>query len=83
MIQDSDLEGLRLHAAVEELRRYLAGPCTEECVAHGQVGSLADSYNGHRHWTEWYEDHRWTVVALNAILEGDYAYPVVLNSVGR
>jgi hypothetical protein len=29
-------------------------------------------YDGHRHWTPWYEQHRSIVVTLNSILDADY-----------
>lgn len=80
---DAELELARLRASLEEWRRYLAGPCTPECIEHQQIDNLAEPYNGHRHWTEWYEYNRSAVVAVNCLLDGQYDYPVTLNGLAR
>jgi len=67
--------------ALEDYRRYLAGPCEPECMdRHGYslTELLEQPYDGHRHWTTWYERNRAIVVNLNVILSGDYGYPAHL-----
>lgn len=67
-------EAKRLRRDLEVYRAYLAGPC-------GHNGPTAPRcprgpYNGHRHYTAWYEAHRSTVVALNEILAGKFSHTV-------
>jgi len=78
----AELELARLRASLEEWRRYLAGPRGEQCIELEQIRSTSEPYNGHKHYTDWYEDHRGQVVALNAILGGEYDYPALLNHSG-
>lgn len=54
--------------AIEEWREYLAGPCD------AQDGCPEGEYNGHKHYTAWYENNRSTVVALNHLLAGELDY---------
>ena len=82
-ITDSEIELARMRGALEEWRIYLAGPCTDDCIRHGQMDSRNEPYNGHRHWTEWYENNRSSVVALNFILSGEYDYASGLRAIGE
>jgi hypothetical protein len=82
-LTDSEIELAQLRGALEEWRIYLAGQCTAECVAHGQIGSTSEPYNGHRHWTEDYEANRSTVVALTYLLAGEYDYASTLRRIGE
>lgn len=80
-LTDAEIELARLRGALEEWRVYLAGECTMECIEHEQRDSLDEPYNGHRHWTEWYESNRSQIVGLNYLLDGQYDYPVTLRSI--
>lgn len=54
--------------AMVQWREYLAGPCVESCPP--------GPYDGHKHYSTWYDNNRSTVVGLNHfLLEGwDLAY---------
>lgn len=60
----------RLRRDLETFRHYLAGPCN----ANGPMapGCPDGEYDGHRHWNEWYDGHRSTIVQLNMILVGGF-----------
>jgi hypothetical protein len=60
----SEDEATRLRRDLEDFRSYLAGPCSEECDP--------DDHPRHRHFSEWYDEHRAVIVSLNAILEDEY-----------
>lgn len=54
--------------ALEQWREFLAGPCDDKCPS-------PPPYNGHKHYSAWYENNRSTVVGLNHLLEGwDLSY---------
>lgn len=73
-------EATRLRLDLEAWRRVLAGPCDHECIEHEEIEHLDEPYNGHRHWTDHYEENRSAVVAINLILEGTYREEVVDNT---
>ncbi len=60
----------RLRRDIETYRAYLAGPCDH----NGPTAPRCPRgpYDGHRHYSAWYEAHRSTVVALNAILADEF-----------
>jgi hypothetical protein len=61
----SEPEATRLHRDLEVYRAYLAGPCPDDCPN-------ADDGPMHREYTPYYEGNRNVIVALNAILTGDF-----------
>lgn len=82
-VTDAEIELAQLRGSLEEWRCYLAGPCTIDCISHGQIDSLDELYNGHKHWTEWYEGNRSSVVALNHLLTGEFDYATALRQMGE
>ena len=81
-LTDTEIELTQLRGSLEEWRIYLAGPCTEDCVKHHQV-KRGQPYNGHKHYTERYEDNRGSVVMLNRLLSGEYDYASMLRQIGE
>lgn len=85
-LHERELELVRLTGALEELRIYFAGPCVPGERCGGEIATAASCkqpYDGHRHWTRYYEVHRSFVVALNAVLAGDYHYASILREIGQ
>ena len=66
----SEDEATRFRRDIETYRAYLAGPCDHDGPTAPRCPS--GPYDGHRHYSAWYEAHRSTVVALNAILGGEF-----------
>ena len=63
-------EATRLRRDIETYRAYLAGPCDHDGPTAPRCPR--GPYDGHHHYSAWYEAHRSTVVALNAILAGTF-----------
>lgn len=66
----------KMRRSLEELRTFCAGPCGDptdprypNCPFPGEQAEPR-----HRHYTDHYEKNRSLVIALNYILEGEYAY---------
>ena len=78
---DTEIELAQLRGALEEYRAYLAGPCNDPAEGPTAPKCPKGPYNGHRHYTEEYEDNRSTIIALNHLLNGDYSWPVTLRQI--
>lgn len=81
-ITEAELDLNRLRGALETWREYLAGPCDHSAALSGP-DCPPGPYDGHRHWTNWYEDNRGAVVAINHLLAGEYDYASAMLEIGK